>query len=264
MSYSPDVPVRQKSRRVVSKPAWTVRRRSAPRPATPLSARITRRFEVEWFDGKDVQDFSRVAPALPAFEEAFGAFAHGVLIQTDEGPVAIEDLLPGAMLETGDGEYSQLLWKGSIMMVPSAPTLSDAPQKLYRMMPDALGPGRPTQDQTFGPHARRLDRDPKARAAYGVSEAFVPIESLTDGTAVVGVTPPAPVRIYHLATEHHAVIKANGVELETYHPGPDLSLSMSDEMMSVFISFFPHLTDIREFGRMAAARLNIGDMAALN
>ena len=263
MSYSPDVPPRHIARRNVSKPAWTVRRNSAPRPVAQLSSRVTRRFEVEWFDGTDIQDFSRVVPALPAFEEAFGAFAHGVLIQTDQGPVAIEDLLPGMMLETGDGEYTRLLWKGSIMLVPGAPTMSDTPQKLYRMMPDALGPGRPTQDQTFGPHARRLDRNPKARAIYGVTEALVPLRSLTDGMAVVEVTPATPVRIYHLMTETHSTIRANGVEVETYHPGPDLALSMSAEMMAVYMGFFPFLNDIRDFGRMTAARLNEGDLAAI-
>lgn len=267
MSYNPniDFTARNVSRPVPTRRAWTVRRKSAPRPAaTPLAARITRRFDVEWFDGTDIQDISRVVPALPLFEEAFGAFAHGVLIQTSEGPVAIEDVLPGMMLETGDGDHVQLMWKGSINLIPGAPTLSDVPQKLYRMMPDALGPGKPVQDQSFGPHARRLDRDPKARALLGVEQALVPVRLLADGMSVIEVQPVAPVRIYHLQTERHAAILAGGVEVETYHPGPDFALSMSDEMMDVFMNFFPHLSDLPDFGRMFAARLSEDDLAAFS
>lgn len=265
MSYNPnfDITGRNVSRQIPTRRAWTVRRKSAPRPAQPLSARITRRFDVEWFDGTGIQDFSRVVPALPLFEEAFGAFAHGIVIQTDRGPVAIEDIEPGMMLETGDGDFVRLMWKGSINLIPGAPTLSDVPQKIYRMMPDALGPGKPVQDQSFGPHARRLDRDPKARALLGVEQALLPLRLLADGMSVIEVQPVAPVRIYHLATERHAAILAGGVEVETYHPGPDFALSMSDEMMDVFMNFFPYLDDIPDFGRMCAARLSEDDLAAM-
>ena len=97
---------------------WTVRRASRPAPQLQ-SARLTRRFEVEWLEGNTVMDATHVAPALPVFEKAFGAFTHGVLIQTTEGPVAVEDLVPGMHLECANGRVSQLLWKGSIMIVPA-------------------------------------------------------------------------------------------------------------------------------------------------
>ena len=70
---------------------------------------------------------SRTALALPAFEQAFAAFGHGILIQTADGPVAVEDLLPGTWLETADGRRTQLLWKGSITLVPGGINLSFQP-----------------------------------------------------------------------------------------------------------------------------------------
>ena len=77
-------------------------------------------------------DAVQAAPALPVYEKAFGAFTHGVLIQTSEGPVAVEDLVPGMHLECANGRLSKLMWKGSINIVPNAPTLNDEPDRLYR------------------------------------------------------------------------------------------------------------------------------------
>ena len=98
MTASPTLPEMPKlSSRVRSEPAWTVPRRTISRipvsrtPAAP-KARVTRRFEYEWLELGQVQSAISVAPALPAFEAAFNAFTHGALIQTSEGPVAVEDL----------------------------------------------------------------------------------------------------------------------------------------------------------------------------
>lgn len=241
---------------------WTVRRPVKPAPH-PRAARLTRRFEFEWLEGNDVMDGVHIAPALPVFEKAFGAFSHGVLIQTTEGPVAVEDLVPGMLLECANGRTSRLMWKGSIMVVPNAPTLNDEPDRLYRVMPDAFGLGRPVQDQTFGPHARRMDRDPKIRASLGAEMALVPLSALADGNSVIEVTPLSPTRVYHLVCEDHATILAAGLEVETYHPGPETPLSLSEEMMAHFLQFFPHIRTLKDFGRLTAPRLTRDDVLSL-
>ena len=41
-----------------------------------------------------------MAPATPGIEASCGAFAHGTLIHSAEGPVAVEDLVPGMLIET--------------------------------------------------------------------------------------------------------------------------------------------------------------------
>lgn len=268
MSASPTLPqFPERSSRRVSDPAWTVRRQVS-RPITaspqPPKARITRRFEIEWLDANgDVDSDIIVAPALPAFENAFGAFTHGVLIHTTEGPVAVEDLVPGMHLECANGRVVRLIWKGSITLVPGAPTMSDQPDKLYRVTADALGLGRPVQDQTFGPHVRRLNRDPKIRAALGTEAALVPLSAMADGHSVIEVTPVSPTRVYHLACEEHATILAAGLEVESFHPGPEMPLSLPEELMAVFMNFFPNIGHIHEFGRLATPRLTADDMSMM-
>lgn len=243
---------------------WSARRinRPASLVATPKS-RITRRFEAEWLQDGQVFDNTTVAPALPAFEQAFSAFTHGILIQTTEGPVAVEDLQPGMYLECADGEVSQLTWKGSITLVPGAPTLNDEPSRLYRVMPDAFGLGRPLQDQTFGPSARRIDRDPMVRAAMGTEKALVPLSAVVDGMSVIEVNPVSPTKVYHLTCERHATILAAGLEVETFHPGPEIALSLPEEILQLFMTLFPHMYSIRDFGRLNAPRLSADDFHAM-
>jgi len=184
-------------------------------------------------------------------------------VQTTEGPVAVEDLYPGMFLECSDGRVSQLQWKGAITIVPGAPTLNDEPDKLYRVMPDAFGPGRPVQDQTFGPHARRLHVDPKIRATMGTETALVPLSAMKDGHSVIEVTPVSPTRVYHLACEDHIPIRAGGLEVESYHPGPETPLSLSAEMMELFLRFFPHAASLQSFGRLSMPRLTADQFASL-
>jgi hypothetical protein len=240
---------------------WTARRVSRPRPVA-VSTRLSRRFEFQWFEDGEVYETVRLAPALPIFEQAFGAFTHGNLIQTSEGPVAVEDLQPGMFVECSGGNTSQLIWKGAITIVPGAPSDSSHPDKLYRVMSDAFGLGRPVQDQTFGPHARRLDRNPKMRSAFGTAAALLPLSALADGASVIEVTPVSPTRVYHLVCESHETILAAGLEVESYHPGPEAPISLSDEMMRQFMDFFPHLHSIRDFGRLAAPRISADEIAA--
>ena len=240
---------------------WVVRpNRKAPAPTPRPQATLARRFEIEYAAGRGIEDASMVAPALPVFEEAFGAFTHGILIQTIDGPIAVEDLVPGMMLETVSGTPTPLLWKGAITLVPGAPSMSETPDRLYRVTSDSLGLGRPTQDQIFGPHARRLNTDPKIRSAIGTNAALMKISELAAFGEAIEVTPVSATRVYHLACEQHETIFAAGLPVETYHPGPDAVLSMSDEMMRTFLGFFPHLSTIRDFGRLAAPRMSADEL----
>jgi len=90
------------------------------------------------------------APAMPLFEDAFSAFTHGSLIQTTMGPVAVEDLQPGDMVNTATGEAAELIWVGTSTFSPA-----DAGKRtpLIRIMPDALGQSRPERSLTVGPGA---------------------------------------------------------------------------------------------------------------
>ncbi len=238
---------------------WTVRSAGAAAPVarqTPKAIPLTRRYEVTWMDDDgQVEDFVRIAPAVPIFEEAFSAFAHGAILPTTEGPVSVEDLVPGMAIETTTGEVAVLRWIGAITVVPGAPKALENGQKLYRVTADAFGLGRPATDVTLGPAARLLNRDPAVRNALGSEAALAPVSTFVDGIGVVEMTPVSPVRVYHLAFDGHHILRVGGVEVESYHPGPDAHYSMSQELRAVFLSLFPHVATMQGFGRVLWPRV---------
>ena len=239
----------------------------ATRPVVQPEKRIvplTRRFEIMWLDeAGDVQELTKIAPALPAFEEAFSAFCHGTQIATTDGPVAVEDLLPGATLLTPEGREETLTWKGSITLVPTARSLREKPNRLFRVSTDALGLQRPSRDVMFGPDARLLNRDPSVLAAVEARAAFAPISAYADGVSVIEIQAPMPTRVYHLRTERHAAIMADGLAVEAYHPGNDLAHGLPEEMVRVFLSLFPGHETLSSFGRSAYPRLSEEAMHAI-
>lgn len=231
---------------------WTVQTKNRP-VSQPIARHValTRRYEVSYVNAEGQFDsFVRIAPAIPVFEQAFSAFAHGAVVTTTEGPVAVEDLVPGMAVETASEEVTTLRWVGAITLVPGAPTAHDEPQKLYRVAADAFGLGRPSTDVTLGPAARLLNRDPAIRNALGCEAALAPVSTFVDGVSVAALNPVSPVRVYHLGFDGHHVLRVGGLEVESYHPGPDAHYSMSQEMREVFLSLFPHVDSMQGFGRV--------------
>ena len=191
------------------------------------------------------------APAIPLFETAFSAFARGTLIQTVAGDVAIEDLQPGDMIDTSSGEPAQLIWIGSSSFVPI-----DAGRRvpLIRIMPDSFGQGRPSSFLTLGPGARILQTPEKLRAEADGKRMFTPVDEFVDGVNVIQVCPPTPVRLFHICLSRHAAIKAGGIEMETYHPGAQATRDVSPNLRDRFLSMFPRLGSVSDFGPLAHPR----------
>jgi hypothetical protein len=242
--------------------AWTVRRtRPAPRPAI-----ATRSCEIMWTaNNGDIMDRRLSAPASPIFEDAFSAFARGALIPTDHGPVAIEDLLPGDRVETVDGDLLPIKWIGSMQLdAQGTRSAGIAPECLYRLMADSFGYGRPAPDLLLGRGARYLHRAHALKSYLGTAVALAPVSSLVDGHSVIEVTPMSSVKTYHICLPQHRLIRVNGVDLETYHPGTAASGQLIGEMRETFMDMFPHLNEFGDFGAMAHPRLSAGDLITLD
>ncbi|MBC56392.1 MAG: hypothetical protein CL814_05600 [Confluentimicrobium sp.] len=238
--------------RAMKGPLSPARSDRRPPRATPL----TRRYEVAGLTRSGALiDFTSVAPATPAFEEAFAAFARGTLIATADGPVAVEDLIPGTMIETADNGPMPLLWVGSMMIFPSLPDVAEDAVRLIRVTADSFGLARPAHDLVLGPRARVLFRHTGCKQMFGTRSAFAPARSYTDGVNMVSVRPAAPVRVYHLVLDGQQILLANGIEVESYHPGTPADVMVDLEMRELFLGLFPHVRNLSDFGPMHIPRL---------
>ena len=223
------------------------------RPATPL----TRRYEITALTaGGRPREFTTVAPASPDFEAAFGAFARGTLINTPDGPVAVEDITPGEMIETAEEGAKPLLWKGAMTIFPDMPDVARRPVALTRITAEAFGIGRPTPDLVLGPWARLALRQAAFRAEVGCEQAMVPASALADDSGVLALRPVTPLRLYHLCLHGQQTIRANGLEAESFHPGDGAEMVMDRGSVGLFLDLFPHADRLADFGPMQRPRLS--------
>lgn len=223
--------------------------------AQPRRRTLMRKYEVASLDAQgSVRYCEHIAPASIAFESAFAAFARGTLITTVDGPCAIEDLQPGMMLSCVDDVPQTVLWIGSMTLVPSAPVASTAQLRLTRIMADSFGLARPMPDLMLG-HAARLSRSPAELREYALrTTVLTPAKAFIDGTNVIEITPPSPVALFHIGLQKHAIIRAAGLEVESFHPGATLLRDLGHNARVLFLSLFPHIADEHGFGALCQPR----------
>lgn len=231
------------------------RRTSLGAEAQPQAKRpsvVMRKFEVASLqpDGT-VRHAEHIGPAIPMFEAAFSAFAHGALVATTQGMVAVEDLDPGMKLITRDHGSQRLLWIGKMKIVPKFAETTAHDARMTRIMSDSFGFTKPERDLTTGPGARLLKSGPVLSDQEPV---LVPVNQMSDGMSVIDIVPPSPVDVYHLCLPRHATIMVNGLDMETFHPGEDFQRNMGHNMLQLFLSLFPHIDEPEDFGSLCCAR----------
>jgi hypothetical protein len=197
----------------------------------------------------------QIIPATSRFESAFSGFARGTLLDTDQGPVAVEDLHPGMRLMTAEFGASPLLWVGSITLLPKIHGQAQVDDCLTRVMADTYGMSRPDCDFVAGPGGRILARSPNLDDAHKAARVLIPVRELVNGMNVIEITPPRPVQVYHVCLQNHATLTAAGLEVESYHPGYGFEHAMGVNLLAFFLSLFPHIDTPEDFGRLSHPRL---------
>ena len=196
---------------------------------------------------------SHVAPASPLFEEAATGFARGTPIQTVRGPVAIEDLLPGDYIETSNGT-EPVLWIGSTSYIPGRDDDGTTLTHLTRITSHAFGVGQPQFDILVGPAARMTVRHAKLKTLLGQETVLAPVADYVDGDRFIEITPAGLVQLYHLMVKRHGTIRIGGLEMETYHPGNSAGSAMGENQRALFLSMFPNIEALEDFGEVTLTR----------
>ncbi|MDX5402893.1 MAG: Hint domain-containing protein, partial [Rhodobacterales bacterium] len=161
-------------------------------------------------------------------------------------------------IETVEFGPRPVLWIGSMTILPDAPVENPDQTRMTRIMADTFGMGRPMADVMAGPGARLLHRPAALRELKGTGarsgQVLTPISDFEDGMSTIRITPPRPVVVYHLCLDRHASIKVSGLEMESYHPGLNVEQRMGPNMLSLFLSLFPHIRSLSDFGPLAYPR----------
>lgn len=144
------------------------------------------------------------APApdnLDVDETAIFCFAAGTRIATPKGAVAVEALCIGDMILTADGRAVPVKWLGHQRLAPLFQRV-----RLVRVAAGALGAGLPLRDLVVtADHALMLDG------------LLVNAGALVNGTTITeAVDLPERLTVYHVETEAHDIILAEGTPTETF------------------------------------------------
>lgn len=181
-------------------------------------------------------------------------FAHGTLIDTENGPVAVQDLQTGDLVRTMDHGLQPIRWVGSRTV--------DAVGRFAPIViaADVLGNDRPL---VLSPQHRVLLGGWQAELLFGVPEVLVAAKHLVDDDRILR-REGGTVTYYHIMFDQHEIVYADGTPCESFHPGQVGVTGMDDAQREEIFALFPELEqDFAEFGPLARMGLKAAEGGVL-
>ncbi len=175
---------------------------------------------------------------------AVPCFVKGTLIRTPEGDVPVEDIDIGDLVETYENGAQEVRWIGS-RTVPAE---------------GALAPIR-IEANSFGDHGallvspqhRVLLRDSRAELLFECSEVLVKAKDLLDDRKVTRVS-GGDVTYFHILFDRHQIVFSQGLETESFLPGPQIGNIFEEEIVDEICTLFPELDRFTGEGYGPSAR----------
>jgi T5SS/PEP-CTERM-associated repeat protein len=135
--------------------------------------------------------------------QAVSCFTAGTRVETETGPVAVEQLRIGDRVMTADGRVEPVIWIGQ-----------RAVDCRRHPRPETVWPVR-IATGAFGRNVPRRDLYLSPDHAVFVDDVLVPVKYLINGTTIVQVE-RSSVAYYHVELPYHELILANGLRVESY------------------------------------------------
>lgn len=184
-------------------------------------------------------------------------FTEGCMIETPAGPVAVETLRVGDLVETLDHGAQQIRWIGR-RRFPAAVLQRQPAFRPILVRRDAFGPGQPWADIHLSPQHRVLVRGWRAELLMGEAEVLVPVKKLVNDTSIRPCGAGAGIVYIHILFDDHEIVTSDGLLTESYFTGdaaPDGARTRAE-----ILRIFPGLDD--RTNSMAAARPVISNISA--
>lgn len=190
-------------------------------------------------------------------------FTPGTWIDTPDGPRMIEDLREGDRVSTKDNGAQEVQWIGSRRMT-GARLFAMPRLRPVRIAAGALGIERPDQELLVSPEHRMLVKGDVARDLFNTDEVLVAAKDLINGATITVDLRVPEVTYVHLLLPRHEVLRANGVETESFHPA-NTALSTLDRADRVrLLHRLPDLEyDPHTYGTYARRNLSSSEAALL-
>jgi hypothetical protein len=163
-------------------------------------------------------------------------YAPGTMIDTPDGPRAIETLRPGDLVAALDHGPQPIRW---IRSAPQALEAVSADAKPVFMRAGALGPNLPARDMIVSPQHRILVGGRNQLHDLFASEVFVPAKSLCSLPGVRHMKGKTEMTWIHFACDRHEVVRANGGWSESLLLGPMTRQALSQQDLRALDAVLP-------------------------
>lgn len=210
---------------------------------------------ISWLSPSGALCFDEVRIRSPlVFQTVCGNVAYGTVLQTADGPMAVEDVLPGQKLLTSQGDYRQIKWMSSYEFSPADSQIVGC--RLYRIAQDAFGVSKPSHDLVLAPYAHVMVR----RRMYGADNVLASVAGLEDGENVIALSPAASVTLFNISLDAHATVLANNLEVESFHPSVFSRSLLGRNQQTDLLSLFPHVRMLEDFGTQMIRRVTRSEL----
>jgi hypothetical protein len=159
-------------------------------------------------------------------------FVAGTLIDTPRGPIPVEALRPGDLVETRDHGARVLRWLGISTRRAAG---ADAP---VRIGAGALGDHATLE---LSPNHRVLIADARAELLFAEAEVLVRARDLVGRAGIARREDGRAVRYVHLLFDRHEILRGGGLWSESYHPGPETMAGFDAQAEVELRRLFPDL-----------------------
>ena len=180
--------------------------------------------------------------------------ARGTLIQTTKGPVPVEALGCGDLVETLDSVPQPVRWIGS-RKLSVAELILDETKRPIVFEPGSLAEGVPERRLSVSPQHRMFLQGWQAQLLFGEDQVLVPAKSLVNGTSIRREDVTGEVEYFHLLFDEHQIIFTEGAPTESFHPGAYTLSELDEAVRAELFALFPELQSDDGYGETARTAL---------
>ncbi len=166
--------------------------------------------------------------------DSIPCFVAGTLISTPDGPVAVEDLVAGALVDTVDEGPQPLL--RNLTTEISAARMKTSPE--LRPIVFASGVLGNAREMRVSPQHRVLVTGWRAELLFGEPQILVPAKALVNGSSVRVSSGQTGVRYYHLLFARHQLVISEGAVTESLHSDGRVARERGAESLREILTLF--------------------------
>lgn len=165
------------------------------------------------------------------YDDYFACFGKGSLIETDHGPVGVENLSVGDMVKTQDHGFQPIRWIAGRKL-----------RAIGKMAPIVFAKGAigNTKELRVSPEHRMLIEGAQAELYFGQEKVLVAAKHLCDGDRIYSST-GGDITYYHFMFDCHEIVFANDIPSESFLPHEPALSALDKDTQAEIHAIFPQL-----------------------